>query len=256
MGDVGSPEMSPSAAAVVLASGAGTRVGAERNKVLLPLAGRPVVAWSLDAFVRTPGIGVILLVVREQDREAMLAAIAAEPDLSGVEMVFGGVTRHDSEFNALRHLEPRISAGEVDTVLLHDAARPLVSPSLATAVLDAARCHGAAIPGIADEFVTVDAAGEYVGEAEGDLVRVQTPQACRARPLLAAYERAARAGYDGTDTASCIERYAGLPVHRVPGETSNFKITYPHDLPAAESVLRVRAAGDRGRRRGPRRPAG
>lgn len=258
MNAVGSQEVGSYAAAVVLASGAGTRVGADRNKVLLPLSGRPVVAWSLDAFAATPGVGVTVLVVREQDRAFVESMLPTGGRSAGVELVIGGVTRHDSELNALRWLASRITSGEIDTVLLHDAARPLVSPALAESVLAAAREHGAAIPGVAEDLITVDADGGYAGVPGGELIGVQTPQACRAGPLLRAYEHAAREGYGGTDTASCIERYAGLSVHWVPGESSNFKITYPHDLAAAESVLRARdhAARDHGVRRAPRHPAG
>lgn len=226
----------PYAAAVVLASGAGTRVGAARNKVLLPLAGRAVVSWSVTALASTPGVGVVLLVTRPEDDELITRLLGGELAGVPVERAHGGVTRHDSELAALRQLAARITTGEIDTVLIHDAARPLVTPELAGAVLDAAREHGAAIPGVRDELLHVDEHGEYLDGECADLIRVQTPQGCRAAPLLAAYEQAARDGYDGTDTASCIERYAGLPVRWVPGDTGNFKITYPHDLVAAGKV--------------------
>jgi 2-C-methyl-D-erythritol 4-phosphate cytidylyltransferase len=222
---------------VVLASGAGTRVGAARNKVLLPLAGRAVLSWSVEALARTPGVGVLVLVTRPEDDDLIDALVDGELAGTPIERVHGGVTRHDSELGALRHLAARIEGGGIDTVLIHDAARPLVSPELAAAVLAAAREYGAAIPGVREELLRVDEAGHCVDGACDDLIRVQTPQGCRAAPLLAAYERAATDGYDGTDTASCVERYAGLPVHWVPGDPANFKITYPHDLVAAGRVL-------------------
>ncbi|SFQ37143.1 2-C-methyl-D-erythritol 4-phosphate cytidylyltransferase [Amycolatopsis arida] len=234
----GVPPASPTAAGVVLASGAGTRVGARRNKVYLPLAGRPLVAWSLAAFARAPDVGVLVLVIRPQDAE--LAAEVAGP---GIEVVPGGATRQESELNALRQLAERIGAGAVDTVLLHDGARPLVSPRLVTSVLAAAREHGGAVPGLtADDLAAVDGTGSRLaGRPPGMLVRAQTPQGFSAAPLLAAYERAAREGFAGTDTASCVERFTDLTVRRVPGEPTNLKVTYAHDLAVAERVLAGRS---------------
>ncbi|GAB3567723.1 IspD/TarI family cytidylyltransferase [Amycolatopsis endophytica] len=221
----------PSAAAVVLASGAGTRVGAGVNKVYLPLAGRPVVWWSLDAFARTPGIAPLVFVIRPQDR-GLADDVLASLDVP-VEIVHGGASRQESELNALRHLAARAEAGEVDTVLVHDGARPLVTPPLITEVTRVAREHGGAMPGLqADDIVTAEGA-----RPAGRLVRAQTPQAFRAAPLLAAYEEAAREGFAGTDTASVMERFSALPVHWVPGAPENIKVTYPHDLLVAAQIL-------------------
>jgi 2-C-methyl-D-erythritol 4-phosphate cytidylyltransferase len=229
----------PYAAGVVLASGAGTRVGADLNKVYLPLAGRRLVSWSLDAFRRSPDVGVIVLVSRPQDAELVEWVLDREVPGAAVEVVYGGDTRQDSELRALRHLATRIDEGVVDSVLLHDAARPLLSPELIAGVLHSARAHGGAIPGLpAADIVRVDDGGDHIIErSPGPVIRAQTPQGFRAAPLLAAYEQAAREGFLGTDTASCMERFSSLPVHWVRGEQQNFKITYPHDLLIAEQVL-------------------
>ncbi|MEC3981746.1 IspD/TarI family cytidylyltransferase [Amycolatopsis sp. H20-H5] len=225
------------AAAVVLASGAGTRVGAKLNKVYLPLAGRRVLTWSLDAFARAAGIGVLVLVVRPQDAEIAAEVLAAHP--GPVELVHGGPTRQASELNALRHLAPRIGGGLIDAVLLHDAARPLVDPRMVEDVLDATRRYGGAVPGLpADDIVAVAADGTRLGGgAPEGAIRVQTPQGFRAEPLLEVYEQAEREGFLGTDTSSVMERFSSLPVRWVPGSEENFKITYPHDLVVAERVL-------------------
>ncbi|GAB3502299.1 IspD/TarI family cytidylyltransferase [Amycolatopsis cihanbeyliensis] len=234
-----SAEPTPTAAAVVLASGAGTRVGADLNKVYLRVAGRCVVSWSLAAFRQVPHIGVLLLVGRPRDAELIAGVLADEVDAE-VEVIDGGASRQESELRALRHLAGRIAAGRIDTVLLHDGARPLVSPDLITEVLRTAREHGGAIPGLpTEDVVAVNADGTLVtGPGPRGAVRAQTPQAFRAEPLLAAYERAASEGFSGTDTASCMERYSDVPVHWVRGERENLKVTYPHDLRVAEQVLR------------------
>lgn len=238
------------AAAVVLAGGSGVRMGAGMNKAYLPLAGRRLISWSLLAFSRVPAVGVLLLVIRPEDRELVETTLASELDGVEVELAHGGSTRQESELCALRHLAPRIADGAVDVVLMHDAARPLVTPELITAVLTTAREHGGAIPGLpADDVATIGGDGRLVSGSTLEMaVRAQTPQGFRAAPLLEAYEQAARERFDGTDTASCMERFSGLPVRWVPGEQRNVKMTYPHDLAVAEHVLasgqgHVRPAG-------------
>lgn len=229
-----------SAAAVVLAGGSGTRVGADRNKVYLPLAGRSVIAWSLLTFSGVPEIGPVVLVVRAVDREPAAEVLAREFADGPVEVVVGGPTRQESELAGLRHLAARIDAGAVDTVLVHDGARPLAGGPLVRAVLDAAREWGGAVPGLErDDLATAGPDGiGLAGPAPAGLVAVQTPQGFRAAPLLAAYEEAARSGFVGTDTASCMARFApDVTVRWIPGEERNIKITHRHDLTVAEVVL-------------------
>jgi 2-C-methyl-D-erythritol 4-phosphate cytidylyltransferase len=235
-----------SAAAVVLAGGGGTRVGADRNKGYLPLAGRTVLARSVDLMAGAPGVGVVVVVVRPRDRE-LAAAVLGEvgmPSADGaaptVELVAGGATRQESELAALRLLAPRIHDGDVDVVLIHDGARPLASRALVAEVLAVARAHGGAVPGLwRTDLAAVgpaDGVERLIGPAPG-LAAVQTPQGFRAGPLLAAYEAAARCGFVGTDTASCVARFTDLPARLVPGEERNIKITFAHDLQVAAALL-------------------
>lgn len=229
--------MPPYAAGVVLAGGSGTRMGAGMNKAYLPLAGRRLVSWSLLAFGRVPEVGVLVLVTRPDDGEFVQEVLERELPGTPVEVVHGGGTRQESELAALRHLAPRADDGTVDVILLHDAARPLVSPALIGGVIHAAREHGGALPGLpADDLVTVEA-GRVTGPPMTSAVRAQTPQGFRATPLIDAYEQAAREEFTGTDTASCMERYSPVPVHWVRGDQHNFKITFPHDLTVAERLL-------------------
>jgi 2-C-methyl-D-erythritol 4-phosphate cytidylyltransferase len=231
---------------VVLASGSGTRVGAELNKVYLPLAGRRVVAWSVAALARAAGVGVLVLVIRPQDRalaDEVLADGALVADLGGVpvEVVHGGASRQESELRALEHLSGRIAEGRIDTVLIHDAARPLVTPELAEAVLRGAREFGGVIPGLPrTDLVAVEPQGdgERVTSADlGRVVTVQTPQGFPAGPLLAAYRQAAEDDFVGTDTAACMARYSDVPTRYIQGDERNMKITYPYDVAIAEQLL-------------------
>lgn len=233
------------AAVIVLAGGSGTRVGAGRNKVYLPLGGIPVISWSLSVFATLPGVAALVLVVRPGDRALAETAAAAAPGAgtgggAAVELVTGGVTRQDSELAGLRQLSGRISSGAVGVVLIHDGARPLVSPELAARVLHVARMSGGAVPGLPrHDLATADPEGVgLAGPAPAGLIAVQTPQGFHAGPLLAAYSDAAVAGFVGTDTASCMARFApGVPIRAVPGEGRNFKITHQHDLQVAQRVM-------------------
>ncbi len=241
-------------AAIVLAGGSGTRVGAEQNKVYLPLAGRPVVSWSLTTLAGVPGIGPVVLVARAADRDLAGRVLDRDVEHGGVEIVTGGATRQDSELAGLRHLAARIRSGAVDTVLVHDGARPLVGRALVVAVLRAARESGGAVPGLPrDDLATAGPDGVgLAGPAPTGLVAVQTPQGFAAAPLLAAYEEAARCGFVGTDTASCVQRFAPeLPIRAIRGEERNIKITFTNDLMVAEWAL---VTGSAARPRPPARP--
>jgi 2-C-methyl-D-erythritol 4-phosphate cytidylyltransferase len=211
------------------------------NKVYLPLAGRRVVAWSLAALAAAAGIGVLVLVIRPQDAalaDEVLADEALVGDLS-VEVVFGGASRQESELMALRHLADRIRDRRIDTVLIHDAARPLVTPELAHAVLRGSREFGGVIPGLPrTDLIAVDTVGERVTSADlGRVVTVQTPQGFPAAPLLDAYLRAERDEFVGTDTAACMARYSTVPTRCIPGDERNIKITYPYDVAIAAQLL-------------------
>jgi len=221
----------------VLAGGSGARIGAGHNKVYLPLGERTVLGWSLRAFAVHPAISTVVLVTRSEDAVQAAREVA---ELPAVETVTGGATRQDSEWRGLQRLAERIAADAIDTVLIHDGARPLVSAALIDAVLAAARAVGGAVPGLLRDDLaaaTPDGTGLTWPPGADALVAVQTPQGFRARPLLAAYDRAHDEGFVGTDTASCVQRFTDLPVRWVPGDERNLKITYPHDLTRAERLV-------------------
>ncbi|MCW2785313.1 MAG: 4-diphosphocytidyl-2C-methyl-D-erythritol synthase [Marmoricola sp.] len=226
------------AAVVLLAAGSGRRVGAEQNKVLLPLDGVPVLAHSVRTALTLEDVHRIVVVVRPEDRDDVAAALFPYLGAHDVWLVDGGAERHDSEVRALDALRPEIDAGEIAVVAIHDAARPLASATLFRAVIAAAFEYGAAVPSVpAPRLSHRDGS-----LAVADLAAVQTPQAFRSRELVDAYDAAAADGFVGTDTAACLERYADVPIHAVPGEASNLKVTYPEDLAFAAELL-SRASG-------------
>jgi 2-C-methyl-D-erythritol 4-phosphate cytidylyltransferase len=220
---------------VVLAAGAGTRVGAEVNKVLLPLAGEPVVARSVRTARLVPGVVTVVLVVRDGEQDDVRAAVEPSLDQPGADvvMVTGGATRHLSEWAAVRLLAPAIEAGELDLVAMHDAARPLADVTLYQTVLAAAGRIGGAIPvARLDDLVTGD------GSAVTDvLAGVQTPQAFGARALLAAHRAAAADGFEATDTAGILAAYTELCVAAVDSTAGNLKLTLAGDFAVAEALI-------------------
>ncbi len=227
-------------AGIVLAAGTGTRVGHSRNKVYLPLGGQRILTWSLAALARAPGVGRLVLAVRDKDEELAREVLDEELPEVAVDVVVGGTTRHESEHRALLHLAEEIRGGAIDVVLIHDAARPLASAEMIERVIRAARRDGAAVPGVpAEHLLGIDPAGRLTSGSGGNdtLVTVQTPQAFRAGPLLAAYEAAASDGFVGSDTAACVERYTEVPVRVVAGDPGNLKVTFPDDLFIAERLL-------------------
>ena len=214
---------------MILAAGAGQRVGAGSNKVLLPLGDRPVLAWSVQDALALDGVRRVLIVVRPGEQDLVADALAPHLGDAEVGLVAGGATRHASEWNALGALRPEIEDGSVDVVAIHDGARPLAGRELFAATIDAARARGGAIPCVRLPGLLALDGRELPAELDG----VQTPQAFRAAELLAAYARAEADGIDGTDTAACWARYTDLPVVAVPSTPRNLKITFPEDLALA-----------------------
>lgn len=215
---------------VIPAAGVGKRMGAP--KALLELAGRPMLRWTLDAFLAEPRVQSIIVAVGVDLAAAPPQWLVAEAPR--VRLVEGGRERGDSVRAALRAL-----GEEIDVVLVHDAARPLVpAPVIERTIAGAAagRCVVAAIPA-ADTLQEVDADRRIVATPERSrLWQAQTPQAFPRTVLRAAYDRAASEGVHATDDAALVARY-GTEVFVVDGDACNFKITVPSDIALAESLL-------------------
>ena len=216
-------------AVVILAAGTGSRVGAEVNKVLLPLRDVPVLVWSVRDALALGDVRRLVLVVRPEDRAAVEQAVAPHLGDREVLVVDGGATRHASEWAAVRVLEADIASGEVDVVAIHDGARPLAGTALWEAIIAAARKHGGAIPVVP----VTDLLRADLSPVEGHLGTVQTPQAFRAGDLLAAYRAADDDGFAGTDTAACVTAYRDVSIAAVDGSPLNLKVTFPEDVSLA-----------------------
>jgi len=219
------------AVALIVAAGSGERLGAGRPKAFVKLAGRPMLAWSLDA-VRAAGITDVVVAVPPEAGETLGDLAGGEPALRDLVAVPGGATRSESVRAAL-------AAAPSGDVAVHDAARPLVEPDMFTATLAAladADCAIAAAP-VPD---TIKEAGEdrlVTGTLERSrLWAVQTPQAFRRAALERALAVPDEVLAQATDDAWLVERTGGT-VRVVESTPANFKVTTPHDLRIAELLL-------------------
>lgn len=225
--------MAVKANAVIVAAGAGSRMGDGPRKQYRLLAGRPVLAYTLRAFEDTEMIGSIALVVTPGDEEWCRRDIVERCGCRKVAAVVpGGRERQESVRQGLEALPP------APLVVIHDGVRPFVTREQVEAVVEAAAEHGAATLAVpAKDTVKIgDAAGMAVETLPRErLWLVQTPQAFRRDVILSAHERARAEGFTGTDDASLVERLGGR-VALVPGDYANIKITTPEDLTYARAL--------------------
>jgi len=223
-----------STAAILLCAGKGERLGLGVEKALVPLGGRPLFTWSLEALERCDAIDAIVVVGPVAKLKDAMAASGLAPRkiLAWTE---GGKERQHSVGRGL-HLLPE----DVTHVAVHDSARALVTPQLVARVVADAREHGAALVAVPLEDTLKRVSLEVVEQTvpRAGLWRAQTPQAFR-RDWLA--EAQAAAGKTvATDDAALVEAL-GKRVHVTPGMPLNFKITTPEDLAFAEAWLQTRA---------------
>ena len=224
------------AAAVIVAAGAGTRMGGSAPKQYLELLGLPLLLWSVRAFVGHPGIRATIVVLPADDAAQPPAWLEGLP----VRIVAGGLERADSVRNGLAAVP-----GGVSLVLIHDAARPLVPAAVIGRVIDGAR-GGAAIAAvpIVDTIKAVTPEELITRTVDRDgLWLAQTPQGFRTELIRDVHARAYKEGVTATDDAGLCERY-GIPVHVVEGAPENMKITRPADLLVMEAL--AAAGGPKG----------
>lgn len=222
---------------LVVAAGRGSRAGAGLPKQYRALAGRPVIARTLDVFLGRSDVASTVSVIHADDRALYAEAVAGLDGLG--EPVIGGATRQDSVRAGLEALATR-GARDGDLVLIHDGARPFTSQALVDRAVAAAARFGAAIPGcpVFDTVKAVDAESRITGTPDrAGLRAVQTPQAFRFGLIAGSHGWASDRGrHDLTDDAAVAE-FAGHPVTVFEGDPANTKITTTSDLEAAESRL-------------------
>lgn len=222
---------------LIPAAGMGRRMGSDRNKLLLQLQGKPLLAWTLLAAEAAQKIKWIGIMGQPLDFSDFKAMIKELPLTKPIELIQGGETRQESVYNGLQALPDRAKQ-----VLIHDGARCLATPDLFDRCADAlADCQGfiAAIP-VKDTIKIVDSSG-YIEDTpdRSNLWAAQTPQGFDVQLLKQAHQKGLQLGWQVTDDAALFER-CQLPVKIVMGEETNLKITTPVDLAIAEFILQQR----------------
>ncbi len=215
-------------------------MGHTRNKLLLPLLGQPLLAWTLLAAKASRHIEWIGIIGQPHDwpdfKEIGLGVGLGE----SVHFIQGGTTRQESVYCGLQGLP-----NEADRVLIHDGARCLVTPELFDRCSEALQTYSgfiAAVP-VKDTIKVVNSQTQVIESTpdRNQLWAAQTPQGFEVQTLLHCHTEGVEQGWEVTDDAALFEQ-CGLPVHIVEGEETNLKVTTPVDLAIAEFILRQRQA--------------
>ncbi|TAL37708.1 MAG: bifunctional 2-C-methyl-D-erythritol 4-phosphate cytidylyltransferase/2-C-methyl-D-erythritol 2,4-cyclodiphosphate synthase [Alphaproteobacteria bacterium] len=218
----------PKIAALIVAAGTGERFGGGLPKQYLPLLGRPVLTWSIDSFLQHPDISDIRVVIHAD--HAALYKQATE-GLNIPAPIIGGKSRQDSVLRGLEALAP----SKPDYVLIHDAARPGVTPELISGICAAVQIGDAVVPGLPVTDTIRRIAGDSVKTENRDgLYTIQTPQAFKFGLILDLHRK--HRDSPVTDDAALCE-LAGQKVTIAPGDKENFKITHADDLALMEQAI-------------------
>jgi 2-C-methyl-D-erythritol 4-phosphate cytidylyltransferase len=217
---------------VIVAGGKGLRMGTAVPKQFLPLCGKPLLYYAIEAFKRAfPDIKIIMVLPAAHISYAQMVLLAF-PDRLDVSIVAGGETRFHSVQNGLKQVT------DDSVVFVHDGVRPLVSVDLIRRCYDAAIEKGSAIPAIEvkDSMRMIENGNSRAVDRE-QLRIIQTPQTFLSENLLPAFKQE----YDPlfTDEATVVEAY-GVKVHLTEGQRNNIKVTTPEDMVIAEALLNMK----------------
>ncbi len=224
--------------AIIPAGGAGTRMGRQRPKQYLELAGDPILLHTLRAFEQADEVDGIIVVVPKEWQMQTKELVLQSRLVKILNVVCGGVRRQDSVANGLAEVPP-----DTALVLVHDGARPLVTPELIRRCVEGAETYGAAMAAlpVSDTLKQVGSSGVIKATVDRSaLYQAQTPQVMSAVSLRNAFAKADDDGFEGTDEASFLEQM-GEQMVVVDGDEQNIKVTRPGDLLIAEMILAKRS---------------
>ncbi len=240
----GKVDKDPKTVAIILAGGSGERFGREGGKQLVEIAGKPVLTWSAEAFDAVGDVGLIVVVCPEDRQgEYLERAIDPFPFVTPVVMAPSGSIRQESAFSGLEYVPE-----SYEYVVLHDGARPLISPELIAHTISVVKgnmdADGAVVAHPSIDTLKLVENGVIVGTPDRSVFwNAQTPQVFRAGIYRRAHAAALADGFVGTDDSSLIERLGGR-VLVVEGKRDNIKLTVPEDYlllaSAVNSMLRKR----------------
>ncbi len=235
----GKVDKNPKTAAIILAGGTGERFGQEGGKQLIEIAGKPILTWSAEAFDAVGDVGLIVVVCPEERmREYLSRAIDPFPFVTPVVLAPSGSIRQESAFSGLEMV-----GDDYEYVVLHDGARPLVSPELIEHTINTVKgnfdADGAVVAHPAVDTLKVVEDGVIVGTPDRSVFwNAQTPQVFRTGIYRRAHASALSDGFVGTDDSSLIERLGGR-VLVVEGKRDNIKLTVPEDYVLLASAVRT-----------------
>lgn len=224
---------------ILLAAGQGKRMQASKNKILLSLLGRPVIAYAIDVFLADPACQHIILVIQKDEKELIEHLIKKyfKRAKTKISIVVGGKERQDSVYNGLLAIDKKESF-----VFVHDGARPFVTRTLLKQLYRTVSEKKAAILGVPVKDTIkkiVDGKVEQTVPREY-LWQIQTPQAFVAEELQYVHECAYQDHYIGTDDASLMEKYGNRTIEIVLGSYENIKLTTPDDMIIGEAIAKQR----------------
>ncbi|HNW86632.1 MAG TPA: 2-C-methyl-D-erythritol 4-phosphate cytidylyltransferase [Candidatus Limiplasma sp.] len=226
--------------AIVLAGGSGTRMGAEINKIFLPVRGVPAIIRAIAPFT---GLCAGITVVARADEVDLMRTVLKRFGLAGAvqNIVPGGDDRQASVACGLAALP-----SDAEAVLIHDGARAMVTEAIIRRVILSIQEHGsgvAAVP-VTDTVKRTDANGRVTETLNREALRaMQTPQGFKTADLRMAHANAERDGFRATDDAALLE-HAGMPVYLCEGSRENIKLTTAFDMLLADAILQAREEGE------------
>lgn len=218
---------------ILLAAGSGKRMALGYNKLFLTLHDIPIIVLSLHTFYYDSNCQQIVLVCQEHEQDTIKQILSQYHfDLGRITFVAGGAERQYSVYNGLKAIETEL-------VLIHDAARPFITPALISELVKAAQEHGCAIPGVPVKDTIKLVHDHFVSKTlpRESLYAIQTPQAVQTSIINQAHYLAESNHFLGTDDASLIEQYQLAPVKLVLSSYDNIKITTKEDLLLAQQLF-------------------
>ncbi len=220
--------------AVIAAGGSGTRMRADRNKLLLKIRGREIISFTIAAFENNKNIDDIIIAASERDEDDIRDIVEKYGFGKVKHIVRGGTSRQSSVLNGLR-------AARGDIVLIHDGARALVTDGEIDASINDCIRFGAAAAGVKCKDTLKSARGGFIADTidREKTYMIQTPQTFYLSKILELHERAASEHLDATDDCMIAERY-GVKVKISEGSYDNIKLTTPIDMIVAEKILERR----------------
>ena len=228
------PKVQKKNAAVIVAAGSGTRMGTERHKQFLSVLGKPVLAYTLEKFNNNKYINEIVIVTKEEYISYCQNLVKTYEINKATTIVIGGCTRQKSVFNGVNSV-----SDDIDCVLIHDGARPLVSDETISKCAIALKNNKACAVGVPmKDTIKYSDNGSFIDRTvdRSRLWQIQTPQCFDKQLVMKYHKMAANDGFEATDDCMLFEHY-GERVALVEGEYENIKITSPQDIFVMEGLL-------------------